>query len=46
MYILHLPHYENKLNYKLDNNDRYGSYLLNLKYNDLIIKQLLKMQKK
>ena len=41
VYLPHLPstYSENKLNYKLDNNDRYGSYLLNLKYNDLIIKQ-------
>ncbi len=48
VYLPHLPstYSENKLNYKLDNNDRYGKYLLNLKYNDLIIKQLLKMQKK
>ena len=43
----HLPskHSEKELNFELDNKDIYENYLLNLKYNDLVIKQLFEIQK-
>lgn len=44
----HLPstYSEKMLNFNLDDNDIYENYLLNLKYNDLVIKKLLEIQKK
>ena len=34
------------LNFNLDDNDIYENYFLNLKYNDLVIKKLLEIQRK
>ncbi len=46
VYLPHLPSdfSEKKFKYKLNKNERYAKYLINLKYNDLIIKKLLKLQ--
>lgn len=46
VYLPHLPsnYSEKKFNFKIDKNENYAKYLINLKYNDLVIKKLLELQ--